>query len=212
MILTFLKRCKKILPIDFNQYELRDKSKAKTLAFSFAELKKNKGLALDIGCREGFWSKKLMGLGYTVTSTDIECIYEKCLHIDADKPLPFPSGIFDIVWGTEVFEHLKNPKLSSGEMRRVLANDGMILLTTPNSYFWFFKIVTLFGHSLSEIQNPDHKQFFRYADIRTLFPSAEIYGYFPYTLLKVTIKNRLLISWLSPTFIIVEKNDPLRTL
>ncbi len=207
MIVSFLKFCKKILPIDFNQYELRDGSKAKKLAFSFASSKKNKGTALDIGCREGFWSERLTEQGYQVTSTDIECVYEKCRVVDADKPLPFQEASFDVIWGTEVLEHLRNPELSSSEMRRVLKKDGLIVLTTPNSYFWFFRIFTLFSYPLSKIQNPDHKQFFHYNDIRKLFPAAKIYGYFPYALIKLTIENRFLVSWLSPTFIIVERNN-----
>ena len=49
------------------------------------------------------------------------------------------------------------------------------------------------------IQRKDHVQFFDLADIKRLAPDAELYGYFPYVWLKLTIRKG--IGALSPTFV-----------
>jgi SAM-dependent methyltransferase len=46
--------------------------------------------------------------------------------------LPFQVGNFDVVTAFEVIEHLHDPSLLLGEMKRVLAPGGMAILSTPN--------------------------------------------------------------------------------
>jgi ubiquinone/menaquinone biosynthesis C-methylase UbiE len=53
--------------------------------------------------------------------------------------LPFATESFDLVFITEVIEHLKNPNHLLNEAYRILAPQGRLILTTPNSYaypFW----------------------------------------------------------------------------
>jgi SAM-dependent methyltransferase len=53
--------------------------------------------------------------------------------------LPFATGSFDFVFVTEVIEHLKNPNHLLDEVYRILAPQGRLILTTPNSRaypFW----------------------------------------------------------------------------
>jgi hypothetical protein len=47
-------------------------------------------------------------------------------------------------------------------------------------------------------------QFFDLSDIKRLAPDAELYGYFPYALLKLTIRKG--IGALSPTFVMSIRN------
>jgi SAM-dependent methyltransferase len=48
-------------------------------------------------------------------------------------PLPYEDGAFDTVLFCEVIEHLiVDPVFALGEIQRVLADDGQLLLTTPN--------------------------------------------------------------------------------
>lgn len=58
--------------------------------------------------------------------------------------LPFRSGTFDSVVSSQVFEHLHSPWVAAGEVSRVAAHDGTLLLAvpflywlhaTPNDYF-----------------------------------------------------------------------------
>jgi SAM-dependent methyltransferase len=60
--------------------------------------------------------------------------------------IPRPDGSFDIVIATEVLEHCRDPQLAVDEIRRVLRNGGICVLSTrflypyhpaPSDYFRF---------------------------------------------------------------------------
>jgi SAM-dependent methyltransferase len=55
--------------------------------------------------------------------------------VDADLggPLPFGDGAFDMVFCTEVLEHLKNPLGALREIRRILTPGGRLTLSVPNA-------------------------------------------------------------------------------
>jgi SAM-dependent methyltransferase len=55
--------------------------------------------------------------------------------IDAYKPLPFESGSFATVISTEMLEHALAPTESLAEMVRVLAPDGLLLVTARGNGF-----------------------------------------------------------------------------
>lgn len=200
-----LKKLKKIPLIDFGQGTMRHKTKSKKIAMKFAEeFCKPGALAADIGCGDGFWSKKLEEIGYKTISLDLEKEYEKTVVIDANKPLPFPDKNFDFIFSLDVIEHLDSPYNFKNELSRVLKQNGHMALITTNSYFWLFWILNIFRFSPQTLQRRDHKHFFCYNDIRKIFPSAKIYGFFPYVLIKFKIKNPFLIKLLSPAFVIID--------
>jgi SAM-dependent methyltransferase len=49
-----------------------------------------------------------------------------------DGPLPLDDCVFDVVWATEVIEHVADTARWLSEVRRVLSPGGRLLLTTPN--------------------------------------------------------------------------------
>jgi SAM-dependent methyltransferase len=49
-----------------------------------------------------------------------------------EGPLPFDDGAFDLVWTSEVIEHVADTARWLSELRRVLAPGGRLLLTTPS--------------------------------------------------------------------------------
>ncbi|KKP89279.1 MAG: Two-component response regulator [Parcubacteria group bacterium GW2011_GWA2_36_10] len=203
MILNnFLNLLKKI-PIDLGQANtntnLRTTTKGKLIALNLVPEGVGK-TALDVGCREGHQSKWLEHKGYQVTSIDQEKVYEQCQIVDINDGLPFVDNSFDLIWCSEVIEHLINPVKTIEEFERVLKPGGKMILTTPNSYFILMNILHLFGLSPQKLQNIDHKQFFHFKDIKILFPEAKIYGFFPYFLCRFKITS--LVGLLSPTFVI----------
>ena len=200
-MLRIIKLLKKI-PIDFNQYEMREKTQGKIIGFRLIPHAHGSKTALDLGCRDGYWSEKLSKLGYTVTSIDIESNYPKAQIIDANKVLPFEDNSFDLIWSSEVLEHLDDPAFSISEMKRVLKSDGQIVMTTPNSNFWFFRLFKLFGVPVEDTQHESHRSFFSIQDIQRLLPNGRIFGFFPYILVKFTLMNKHLIDLLSPVFVI----------
>ena len=203
---AFIRLVKK-LPIDLAQAELNETTKGKMIALDLvpvvAKNEHGKRTALDVGCRAGNQTRWLEECGYDVTSVDFEKTFDKCIIVNADEPLPFEDARFDLIWCSEVIEHFRNPKTSLQEFRRVLRHNGLMILTTPNSYFWLMRPFHLIGLTPARIQNPDHKQFFRVCDIRCLFPGADLYGYFPYMLIKTRIRRCL--GALTPTFVIRER-------
>ena len=77
----------KKLPIDLGQAEMKEKSKGKVIGFSYIPDGSGKN-ALDIGCRDGYWSKKIQQKGYLVESIDIEPHYELAKKLDEGKTKP----------------------------------------------------------------------------------------------------------------------------
>ena len=52
--------------------------------------------------------------------------------VSIDGPLPFDDGDFDVVWASEVIEHIADTARWLLEVRRVLVPGGTLLLTTPS--------------------------------------------------------------------------------
>lgn len=50
---------------------------------------------------------------------------------DPDQPLPLEDGSIDLVWCSEVLEHVADTAHALSEIRRVLHTGGRLLLTTP---------------------------------------------------------------------------------
>lgn len=202
-IISVLKK----LPIDVGQAERKHDSAGKLIAFSFVknvqvgEQKK----ALDIGCRDGYWTKKLEQKGYKVTALDLDPLYQPAIKHNIEQGLPFPEKSFDVVWCTEVIEHLYKPEFALQEIDRVLVPGGLAVITTPNSGWFFYTITKLWGWTPKKLQNPDHKQFFSEQGLKDVAREYDIMGYFPYAV--KFFKIRKLVGLLSPTFICVRSHD-----
>ena len=203
-------RLKELVWIDLGTGSTRHFTKGKLIGFKHAqEEMRGGGRALDLGCGDGFWSRKLETSGYQVTSVDHEKYYQNTQIVNLEQSLPFPDQSFDLVWSTEVLEHLFTPSHLVREIERILRPQGLLVLTTPNSYFWIYPLFRIFGYRPRDLQNPDHKQFFHLNDIRKLFPGASVYGFFPYLFLKMTISHPVLVKFLSPTFVVVARRENL---
>ena len=54
------------------------------------------------------------------------------VHVADVAELPFPDDRFDLVVSFETIEHVPDPARVVGEFRRVLADDGHLIVSTPN--------------------------------------------------------------------------------
>jgi SAM-dependent methyltransferase len=98
---------------------------------------------LDLGCGEGTFITELEAAGAgTVTGADVaEAALDRARahhpgiafqRVPFDGPLPFADGSFDLVWASEVIEHVGDTAQWLSEVRRALAPGGRLLVTTPN--------------------------------------------------------------------------------
>lgn len=190
----------KKIPVDLGQGAVADLTEGKQIAKRLVPDGRNRS-ALDVGARNGTQSQWLKTRGYTVRSIDVEPRFESCELVNANEPLPFDTDSFDLIWCSEVIEHLVEPKESLQEMLRVCKPGGRIILTTPNSYMWLFRMLKLVGLPPERLQRADHLHFFKLSGFQSLYPRAEIFGYFPYLGKKWTIKSNWMLDWLTPTFV-----------
>lgn len=123
---------------------------------------------LDAGCGEGFSLNKLKennigeeleGIDYSKKAISFgkNLFPHLSLKIGSIYDLPYKDNTFDIVLGTEVLEHLENPKKALQEILRV--SKKYILVSVPNEPFFMIgnflrgKNVMQFGNDPEHIQH-----------------------------------------------------------
>jgi SAM-dependent methyltransferase len=98
---------------------------------------------LDAGCGIGYGSNLLAARGAAeVVGIDVaEAVIEAARPTAAANvvfrqasihELPFEDGGFDLITCFEVIEHIENRDHALGELARVLADDGVLLISSPN--------------------------------------------------------------------------------
>jgi SAM-dependent methyltransferase len=98
--------------------------------------------SLDLGSGSGEFTAVLAGAGAEVVGVEVAeaaLARARSRHPELefrlapiDGPLPFDDGAFDLVWCSEVIEHVADTARWLSEVRRVLARGGRLLLTTPS--------------------------------------------------------------------------------
>lgn len=123
---------------------------------------------LDVGCGTGINARILRDMGHSVVGADISPVAIEKLKeagfegyvCDVLAGLPFEAESFDLVYASEVIEHISDTEGFLAELARVLKLGGMLMLSTPNSAFWPFRILGLLGRTATEVQHPGHLRFF----------------------------------------------------
>jgi len=101
---------------------------------------------LDVACGEGYGSALLAGVATAVTGIDIDAgavahararyaaLANVRFEVGSAAALPLPEACFDVVVSFETIEHLPRadqPRMLA-EIARVLAQDGVLVMSTPN--------------------------------------------------------------------------------
>ena len=79
--------------------------------------------------------------------------------------LPFKEGAFDVVVATAVIEHVSDAGRMLEECRRILKEDGLCILTTPDPLFEH--IATRVGH----LEDEQHVKTFKLSELVSLLKS-----------------------------------------
>lgn len=89
---------------------------------------------LEIGCGDGYQSAILGSNTTKLISTDITTGRTTNLNIICDaQDLPFKDNVFDVVYSSNVLEHIPNKTNALNEMMRCLNNVGIIIIMVPTS-------------------------------------------------------------------------------
>ncbi len=130
-------------------YELEDhhwwfRGKRLLIAETIRRLRKNDcQIILDAGCGTGVMSNELAKLGKVIgvdTSEEALKFYKsRGLNgmLSDIKELPFPDKCFDFVIASDVLEHVSDDFAALNELKRVLKDDGYIIVTVPAHQFLY---------------------------------------------------------------------------
>ena len=117
---------------------------------------------LDLSCGGGHTSLMLAAQGASVVATEYGHLMVSgdnilCVGgVDLNEPLPFKDACFDGVNLTEVIEHVEHQPQLIREMSRVVREDGVIVISTPNVLNVLSRLRFLFTGFLRGRVRPAH--------------------------------------------------------
>jgi SAM-dependent methyltransferase len=104
---------------------------------------KVEGRLLDMGCAHGFWVDFSRRNGFDSSGCDISeyaisIARDRFPHIDflqadIESPLDFLGSQFDVVTAFDVFEHCENLDSVLSEVKRLLNDKGILLISVPDT-------------------------------------------------------------------------------
>jgi ubiquinone biosynthesis O-methyltransferase len=144
---NFIKRLKKFNNDERKIFEYKLTAPWHTIAIEFLnEMNLNKKMVLEVGCGYGSLSVSMAKKGAKVTGIDLskEAIKiskrnallnnKKVIFKQAKgEKIPFKNNTFDFVLCCETLEHIPNYKKAIDEISRVTKDNGIIIITIPNS-------------------------------------------------------------------------------
>jgi SAM-dependent methyltransferase len=137
---------------------------------------------LDLGCGTGYGTAELAAHASFVAGIDVapEAIRHARIHFSRPNTLflpgsataiPFADHSFDLITAFEVIEHLSAWRGLLQEARRVIAPNGVFLVSTPNTLYYA-------ESRAKDGPNPFHVHEFEYAEFRQalleFFPNVNI--------------------------------------
>jgi spore maturation protein CgeB/ubiquinone/menaquinone biosynthesis C-methylase UbiE len=140
---------------------------------------------LDVGCGGGDFGQAVKKRG-KVEVVGIEIDPQACAMADQvldraiegnieTMELPFEDGYFDCITFSDVLEHLIDPTEALRKVTRVLAPDGVILMSIPN--VGYYEVIQMLAngrwrYSSAGIMDRSHLRFFTAAEIRQMITDA----------------------------------------
>jgi 2-polyprenyl-3-methyl-5-hydroxy-6-metoxy-1,4-benzoquinol methylase len=127
---------------------------------------------LDIGCATGLLLDHIRSKGWSTKGVEIcrpsveyaKRVFDLDVFQGTLDEASFPKGSFDVVHFSHVIEHVSEPKKMLLEIRRVVKDDGHVIVTTPNVDGWHVRFAGPEWRSAI----PDHIYLFSQKTLRRL--------------------------------------------
>jgi SAM-dependent methyltransferase len=71
-----------------------------------------------------------------------------CANLNSSSSLPFPDRAFDLVVCKDILEHLLEPLAILREVIRVLRDDGTVVISVPNHFYWPMRLRLALGKGI----------------------------------------------------------------
>lgn len=131
----------------------------KALQYMNGKYPNGKASVLDVGCFSGFFVKKLLQLGFNARGIDFNNKaldfgkerygLEKYISNETLQEFLMQGQKFDVITLFEVIEHLENISDVLSEVSKLLEDDGVIIISTPNSNMCWRPALDFPPHHLS---------------------------------------------------------------
>jgi 2-polyprenyl-6-hydroxyphenyl methylase/3-demethylubiquinone-9 3-methyltransferase len=122
--------------------------------------------ALDVGCGAGLLAEPLARLGATVTGIDASPEVVAVAQAHASRQgltidyragdVQALEGQFDLITCMEVIEHVADPAAFVASLAARLADDGLLILSTPNRTAWSKLLTITLAEGLGRIPKGPH--------------------------------------------------------
>lgn len=142
---------------------------------------------LDAGCGNGKLGSEIkQAVGAEVYGVDISS--ENCKKSSSEglitkeanlnEKIPFEDKFFDAVFAGDIIEHLINPDQFLKEAKRVLKENGCLIIITPNLASWHNRLLLLLGLMPYGIETSIEKNFgFGMFKTKMNKPAGHLRGY-----------------------------------
>ena len=153
-------------------------------AYEYVKPYCNDKYILDYGCGTGYGvmtiSEHAKGaIGVDINQQMIDYCNERYRKVNvsfkkvqAEYPLPYENGVFDIIVSFQVIEHLPNVQRYLYETKRLLKDEGLLFITTPNRKYRLLPF--------EKSWNPEHIREYSYKslndEMRRSFSEVRIFG------------------------------------
>jgi methionine biosynthesis protein MetW len=161
-----------------NQYIVARKPRVDTIVSLLENLIDNGDQVFDLGCGDGTVGALLKdNYRITIDGCDISEVavdraqnhYRTVHQLNIDnKDIPVESESYDIVICTDVLEHTLSPGHPLTEVRRILKNDGVTVISVPNYGFIRYRIHSVMGNLSSIIRDKRHYSAFTVSHLHNL--------------------------------------------